>query len=119
MKANAEAIGMECEITTKRTRIPYTFMAWDRRVLPLYPDGRGEEFPAFFTKRAGVDKSLIDWMVPLFDRGVKGNALADILLQFHSKEYFKRYIRYERDEGSKRRLNPSYTYDMFGEFSKE
>ena len=77
MKAQAEAMGIEAEITIKRTKIRYTFMAWDSHVLPLYPNGYGDDFPALLTKRAGIDYSVIDWMIPLFDKGIKGNALSD------------------------------------------
>ena len=91
-------------------------MGWDRRILPLFADGVGDEFPAFLTKRAGVDLSIIDWMMPLFDKGVKAKALEEMLLEFHSKQFFKRHIWYEHDMSAKRRLNPNFNYPMFGEF---
>ena len=116
LKAQAEELGIEAEITVKRSKIPYTFMGWDRRILPLFADGVGDEFPAFLTKRAGVDLSIIDWMMPLFDKGVKAKALEEMLLEFHSKQFFKRHIRYEHDMSAKRRLNPNFNYPMFGEF---
>ena len=116
MKAQAEAMGVEVEIKMKRSKIQYTFMGWDRRILPLFANGVGAEFPAFLTKRAGLDLSVIDWMIPLFDKGVKGQALEEMLLEFHTKAFYKRGIRYEHDMSNKRKLNPSNNYSLFGEF---
>ena len=63
----------------------YTFMGWDKRILPLFPYGRGDQFPAVLTWRAGVDKKVIALMRPLFDAGVRPERLSIILLEMHSK----------------------------------
>ena len=47
----------------------YTFMAWDSRIMHLYKHGRGEEFPAFLTWRAGLDKTVLRMLPPLQDGG--------------------------------------------------
>ena len=71
-KRLANAIGVEIE--QKKVQWQYTFMAWDQRILPLYADGRGSEFPAFLTKRSGVDLGIIDLCRPLIDKGTRPGA---------------------------------------------
>jgi len=73
----------------------YSFMAWNKRVLPLYANGLGDEFPAFLTWRAGVDKLLLDLMRPLYDKGLRPEALSDTLLELHSKRYHQEYRKRE------------------------
>ncbi|KAL7546679.1 hypothetical protein ACHAWF_010011 [Thalassiosira exigua] len=76
----------------------YTWMGWDKRILPLFSNGHGEYFPAFLTWRAGVDKVLIDLMRPLFfDGGFRPERFADLLLELHSKEFTKKCIQHEHD----------------------
>ncbi|KAL7535665.1 hypothetical protein ACHAXR_006652, partial [Thalassiosira sp. AJA248-18] len=111
----AESQNVEIEVTN--VKLQYTFMGWDRRILPLFADGRGKEFPAFLTKRAGLDNSLIDLMRPLFDNGVRPKSLSGILLELHTKEFTRRNIRYERDIAAKKRLDPSIVYPLFGHFA--
>jgi len=54
----------------------------------LFKYNRGEtEFPAYFTWRAGLDKTIINMMRPLFDGGFRPERLSDMLLELHSKEY--------------------------------
>ena len=115
MIAMAKEKNVEVEI--KKVKLQYTFMGWDRRILPLFADGRGKEFPAFLTKRAGLDNSLVDWMRALFDKGPRPQALSNMLLEFHTKEFTRRNIRYERDIIAKKRINPSGVYALFGEFA--
>ena len=55
--------------------------------MPLFPDGRGDEFPAFLTWKAGVDKELIDLMRPLFDSGIWPQKTSELLLELHSKRH--------------------------------
>lgn len=70
-----------------KTNYQYNFMGWNEVSLPLFPYGRGSEFPAFFTLRAGLDKALVDMMRPLFDKGFRPDAMSAMLLELHSKEY--------------------------------
>jgi hypothetical protein len=46
--------------TDKANKPSKTFMGWDTRILPIMNFGRGIHFPAFFTHRSGIDKSLLD-----------------------------------------------------------
>ena len=101
-------MGVEIDIKMKRSKI---------QILPLFANGVGAEFPAFLTKRVGLDLSVIDWMIPLFDKGVKGHALKKILLEFHTKAFYKRGICQDHDMSNKRKLNPSNNYQLFSEFN--
>jgi len=65
----------------------YTFKGFDSNVLPLFPDSVGDMFPAFLTHRSGISKQLIDWMLPLFNKGVRPHALSEILLAHHKKQH--------------------------------
>ena len=56
-------------------------MAWHAVSLQLLPRDYGMEFPAFLTYRGGVDKKLPDLMRPLFDKGVRPEALSNTLLE--------------------------------------
>ena len=75
----------------------YTFMGWDKRILPLFAHGRGEEFPAYLTWKAGVDKTIIDLMRPLYDGGLRPERFSDMLVELHSKEFTQQCIRHEYD----------------------
>ena len=73
-----------------------TFMGWNAASNNLLPYGKGEEFPAFLTWRAAVDKGLIDLMRPLFDFGVRPEQFSNLILEQHAKEYSRQYLKYER-----------------------
>jgi hypothetical protein len=61
-------------------------MGYDPEVLTNLPDGCGENFPAFLTHQSGVDKNVLRLERPLFDKGVRPEALSEILLELHSLE---------------------------------
>jgi hypothetical protein len=63
--------------STIPVKLKYTFMGWDPESLPLTAFGAGDQFPAFLTWRAGLDKSLIDMMRPAFDKGMRPEAFSD------------------------------------------
>ena len=69
--------------------IPYTFMAYDMASIAYQPYGNALEFPAFLTHCSGVDFSVLDLMVPLFDKGVRPESLSDTMLELGSKKYTK------------------------------
>lgn len=102
----------------------YTFMGWDPESLPLMADGRGDEFPAYLTWKAGLDMTLIDMMRALFDKGVRHNAFADMVLELHAKTYTKAYLRYERDITVKLRKQEmagfisETSHEMFSSFNE-
>ena len=116
-QAHHVASQMGAEIEVKKMNFQYTYMAWDMRILHLYADGRGAEFPAFLTKKAGVDVSLIDLMRPLCDKGVRPKAMSQTLLELQTKEFTKRHIRYERDYKMRKRLESNLVLPSFGEFA--
>ena len=72
-----EAALRESGVSVEKTvdKLEYTFMAWDKRIIPLYPHGIGMDFPAILTWRAGVDKLVVAMMRPLFNKGVKPASL--------------------------------------------
>lgn len=97
LKASAEQQGINMTIPEEdQNERAYTFMGYDKRSLPLFKYNRGEtEFPAYFTWRAGLDKTIINMMRPLFDGGFRPERLSDLLLELHSKEYTMQCIKHE------------------------
>jgi hypothetical protein len=96
----AQVDGVSAERTVDK--IQYNFMGWDERILPLYPLGRGSEFPAVLTWRAGVDKKVVAMMRPLFDKGFKPESMANMLMELHTLEFTKKCIRHEYEIKGKR-----------------
>ena len=84
---------LEVIVETPKTK---TFMGWNAASNSLLPHGKGDEFPAFLTWRAAVDKGLIDLMRPLFDVGVRPVQFSNIVLEMHAKEHARQHIKYER-----------------------
>jgi hypothetical protein len=80
----------------RKTEHKSTFYGYDAGSLKLLPCGNGDEFPAVLTHRSGVDKALIDLMVPLFDKGIRPHSLSSMLLEIYSKQYYRSYVRRER-----------------------
>lgn len=79
---NTESLSTKIKINYQ-----YNFMGWNEVSLPLFPYGHGSEFPAFLTWRAGLDKTLVDMMHPLFNKGFRPEAMSARLVELHSKEY--------------------------------
>ena len=100
----------------------YTFMAWNSRSLQMMPYAYGEKFPAVLSHRSGLDKLVVDLMRPLFDKGVRPEALSNILLELHSKQYTTYFI--EREQALQKSRtgmgaggNAAINNEMFSEFS--
>ena len=95
----AEEQGLQVMKEDATTVLPsYTFMGWDKISLSLLPHGYGDLFPAMLTHRGGVDNHVAsDVARAAFDKGMRPETLSDMLLEFHSKKYFKEYIRREQD----------------------
>lgn len=66
-----------------------TFMGWNPGSVTFLPYGLGSFFPAIITHRAGLDMEIVDMMRPLFDKGVRPEAMSSLLLEMHSKTYFR------------------------------
>lgn len=110
--------GRETEIV----KYKFNFMGWDADSLPLTANGRGDEFPALLSWRAGLDKKLIDMMRSFYNIGTRPETFATTVLEWHSQEYFKSWLRYKRDhkfyldiERRKGATNPE-RWPMFSEF---
>ena len=94
--AKTAAARNSAEVTVK-TKLQYTFMATNKISLTLLPHGYGALFPAFTTRKSAVDKTVLNMMRPLMDKGHRAESMSDLLLELHSNEYQERYIRYEYD----------------------
>lgn len=104
-KQAAEDAGLSVEASTD-TESQYTFMGWDARSRARLPFGYGEEFPAFLTHRGGIDTEVIDLMRPLYDKGLRPEALSATILELHTKAHTKAYIKSELLLERDRRLDP-------------
>jgi len=116
LEQNAAERGLECEM--KDSERNYTFMGWDKRILPLFKRGKGELFPAVLSWKAGVDKLLVDLMRPLLDGGFRPERFSDLLLELHSKEFTRKCIlhEYEIEARKESLLNKNKEYLPLGEF---
>ena len=117
-KATIESIatdnGLSIEVSDSGRQ--YTFMGWDKRILPLFKYGRGSQFPAFLTWKAGVDFSVIHLMRLLFLRGVRPDGFAAILLEQHTKHFTELGIEHENEMLRKSRGMIPPKKEMLGEF---
>ncbi|CAJ1958310.1 unnamed protein product [Cylindrotheca closterium] len=96
----------------------YSFMAWNRKTLELYPHGIGQEFPAFLTHRSGVDRLLLDMMRPLFDKGLRPGAFADTILELHAKRYHQECLKHELELAKTANRYHRPMLSAFGDTSK-
>jgi hypothetical protein len=98
-------------------KIKYTFMGYDPKSLPLTSMGSGDEFPAFLTWRAGLDKDLIDMMRAMFDKGVRPESFSDMLLEMHSKHHVRAWLRYERAYAQEKKKEALGAFQPWDDFS--
>lgn len=109
-----DAFQSQCMDVDMEKGFQYTFMAWNEHSLPLLPGSLSEEFPAFLTRKSGIDKTVLDLMFPLINKGMRPQAISNLLLELHSKEYTRCHIRYEEDNGHKSRLGVGFAeYSQF------
>jgi hypothetical protein len=94
----------------------YTFMGWDKSSVPHLPWGYSMEFPAFLTRRNGLDMEVVDLMRQAFEKGVRPEALSKIMLELHTKRYTKAYIKREYNLSHHRLLQPDYDPGMYSTF---
>ena len=81
----AVAAGVRVQDTENDDIGCYTFMGYKPRARELLPFGYGDEYPAFHTYRGGLDRCVIDLMRPLFNKGVRPEALSSLMLEMHTK----------------------------------
>ena len=74
----------------------HTFVGWNPISAGLLPHGCGDKFPAFLTWRGAVDLDVIDLMQPLFDKGLRPEALSDVLLEMHSETCTRHHVNHKR-----------------------
>ena len=96
-------------------KLKYTFMAYNKECLPLFPYGRGDEFVALCTWKSAIAKEVVDMMRPLFNAGVKPHRFASMLREWHAKEHLKNQLRYERQFKCDRRLRPGLVRPEYSE----
>ena len=70
------------------------FNGWNETSLKLLPNGYQYCFPAVLSKKSALDKTTVDMMRPLFDKGVRPASLQSLLMELHTKKYTKQYIMY-------------------------
>ena len=95
----------------------YTVMAWDAMILSFYADSHGARFPAFLTRRAGVDIGPIDFLRSMFDKGIKPRCVSKSLLELYTKKYTTIHVRYKGDYNIAIRLQPNKIWSPYGEFA--
>jgi hypothetical protein len=92
-------------------------MAWNPKTVALLPYSIGDEFPAYFTCRAGIDMHLIDLMRALFDKGKRPGSFAYILLEMHTKRRSKLAVKYEKRLLLEKALNKVRSYEPYPSFA--
>ena len=109
-KKQLETLARESNINVEIVEVDvdnYTFMGWDQQILPLYPYGYGEKFPAFLTWRAGVDKKIVNMIRPLSDGSFRPERLSKLLLEMHSNKFTDECLSHEyeiKKDGNPARL---------------
>ena len=95
----------------------YTFMGWDKRILPLFDSDRGDYyFPAVLTWKAGVDKEVVNMMRPLFNDGMRPEALSKLLLELHSKQFTRLCIQHEHEIAERKKIHCNREFSPLGDF---
>ena len=72
----------------------YTYHAYHPKSVEKLPRYYGMKFPAFLTRKLGLDKSLIDLMRPILDSGMKVNAFRNMILELHTQPRVPRQRKY-------------------------
>ncbi|KAL7491648.1 hypothetical protein ACHAWT_002097 [Skeletonema menzelii] len=100
--------------------LQYSFMGWDKRIMHLYPNGIGMEFPAFLTWRCGLDNLVVDLMRPMFNKGIKPAQFANMLLEMHSAEFDRLRLLHEyKNKSIRTGVNPNTKITPLGDYSNE
>ena len=80
--------------------------------MALLTFGRGLEFPAYLTKKAGLDKKVIKMMRPLFVSGLRPEQFSNMLRELHTLRHAEEHLRYEQQLSRRRKLR---TIDFNGD----
>ena len=73
----------------------FTFTPTNATTLLLEPYGHSLKFKAVLSEHSGVDESIVDWMRPLFNGGVRPATFSRALLEMHTKRHAREYLEYE------------------------
>jgi hypothetical protein len=92
-------------------------MAWNPKTVALLPYSIGDELPAYFTWRAGIDMQLNDLMWALFDKGTRPGSFANILIEMHTKRQSKLAVKYEKRIRLDKVLNKVRSYEPYSSFA--
>jgi hypothetical protein len=92
-------------------------MSWNPKNVALLPYSIGDEFPAYFTWRAGIYMQLIDLMWALFDTGTRQGSFSNILREMHTKRRSKLAVKYEKRLRLNNALNKVRSYEPYSSFT--
>jgi hypothetical protein len=103
-------------VETAGDKMHYTYMDWNKNTLSLLPYIYGDNVPAFFTWRAGLDTSLLDQMKVYFDTGMRTESFAWSMLKVHTKKHTREAIKYERRMRKALELDTDTTWEPYSSF---
>jgi hypothetical protein len=91
-----------------------TFRSWDNRILAMLPSELAAEFPAHFSHRSGISKTLFGWMRSCFQNGLGSKQFSDALRVQHLLKYDELHLQY-LDMLARRRLDgwAGQKYELF------
>ena len=75
----------------------FTFTPTNATTLLLEPYGHSLKFKATLSEHSGVDESIVDWMRPLFNGGLRPATFSRALLEMHTKKHARDYLEYEHN----------------------
>ena len=98
----------------------FTFMLWEDPCLKELHHGRSADFPFVLTRKAGLTKTLVSLMRPLYNFGIKPAQFASVVLEMHTLRHCQANLDYEHELTLKRGkidfpLNAAL--EMFSSFS--
>jgi hypothetical protein len=98
---------------TQRTDCQTAFMGYNTVSNALLPNGKVDIFHAFFTHKSALDNDLLDLLRPLLCYGVRTESFARVLIEWHSKRYFKEFLADEYKYGVEKAKDRNFKDDIF------
>jgi hypothetical protein len=95
----------------------YTSMGYNPTSNAMLPYGHGGNFPAYFTYRAAIDNIVLNIFRPLVCDGLIMGTFSKMLLEIHSKWYFKCFAEDKNDFSSEKKGNPAFPSEIFSSFN--
>ena len=77
-------------------------MLWEDPCLKELHHGRSADFPFVLTRKAGLTKTLVSLMRPLYNFGIKPAQLASVVLELHTMRHCQANLDYEHELTLKR-----------------